>query len=179
MERLSLIYLIPSRTNSLPTSFRPFNTMSQEQLANPNNFVRTTHNTRRFSLYIILKQGIEHFRVLIIGNANAGKTTILEKVCHLPICNAVNCGLLFSWLDWLGFRIGHSPPFKFRQLSFVHPSSHSHPSQHRHVPLTLRKFTCSCFTVSDPLCTAPVYMLSTYIFLIFRSLQSLGEMKLC
>ncbi|KIL65054.1 hypothetical protein M378DRAFT_126079, partial [Amanita muscaria Koide BX008] len=25
---------------------------------------------------------IERFRILVIGNANAGKTTILEKVCH-------------------------------------------------------------------------------------------------
>jgi hypothetical protein len=24
----------------------------------------------------------ERFRILIVGNANAGKTTILEKVCH-------------------------------------------------------------------------------------------------
>jgi len=38
--------------------------MSQEQLPNPNNL------------------DIERFRILIIGNANAGKTTILEKVCH-------------------------------------------------------------------------------------------------
>jgi GTP-binding protein EngB required for normal cell division len=38
--------------------------MSQEQLANPSNLA------------------IERFRILIIGNANAGKTTILEKVCH-------------------------------------------------------------------------------------------------
>ncbi|KAI0251028.1 hypothetical protein BJV78DRAFT_502167 [Lactifluus subvellereus] len=26
--------------------------------------------------------GIERFRILVIGNANAGKTTILKKVCH-------------------------------------------------------------------------------------------------
>jgi hypothetical protein len=33
---------------------------------------------------------IERFRILVIGNANAGKTTILEKVCHAkdrkPVC---------------------------------------------------------------------------------------------
>ena len=28
------------------------------------------------------RQQTERFRVLIIGNANAGKTTILEKVCN-------------------------------------------------------------------------------------------------
>ena len=28
------------------------------------------------------RQMTERFRILIIGNANAGKTTILEKVCH-------------------------------------------------------------------------------------------------
>ena len=29
-----------------------------------------------------IPQETERFRILIIGNANAGKTTILEKVCH-------------------------------------------------------------------------------------------------
>jgi septin family protein len=29
-----------------------------------------------------MRQGTERFRILIIGNANAGKTTILEKVCN-------------------------------------------------------------------------------------------------
>ncbi|KAF8522583.1 GTP-binding protein [Hysterangium stoloniferum] len=38
--------------------------MSQEQLENSNNL------------------HVERFRILVIGNANAGKTTILEKVCH-------------------------------------------------------------------------------------------------
>ncbi|KIL65046.1 hypothetical protein M378DRAFT_11140 [Amanita muscaria Koide BX008] len=37
---------------------------------------------------------IERFRILVIGNANAGKTTILEKVCHArgrqPVCLDVN-----------------------------------------------------------------------------------------
>ncbi|KAF8511734.1 GTP-binding protein [Hysterangium stoloniferum] len=46
--------------------------MSQEQLENSNNFQ------------------VERFRILVIGNANAGKTTILEKVCHAqgrePVC---------------------------------------------------------------------------------------------
>ncbi|KAM6495045.1 hypothetical protein JOM56_009668 [Amanita muscaria] len=45
---------------------------------------------------------IERFRILVIGNANAGKTTILEKVCHAqgrqPVCldgkgNEVNLAL--------------------------------------------------------------------------------------
>jgi GTP-binding protein EngB required for normal cell division len=30
----------------------------------------------------VQRQKTERFRVLIIGNANAGKTTILEKVCN-------------------------------------------------------------------------------------------------
>ncbi|KAF8517667.1 hypothetical protein BU17DRAFT_66747 [Hysterangium stoloniferum] len=38
--------------------------MSQEQLENSNN------------------PHVERFRILVIGNANAGKTTILENVCH-------------------------------------------------------------------------------------------------
>ncbi|KAF8514000.1 era-like GTP-binding protein [Hysterangium stoloniferum] len=38
--------------------------MSQQQLENLNNL------------------RVERFRILVIGNANAGKTTILEKVCH-------------------------------------------------------------------------------------------------
>jgi len=29
-----------------------------------------------------MRQATERFRILIIGNANAGKTTILEKVCN-------------------------------------------------------------------------------------------------
>jgi GTP-binding protein EngB required for normal cell division len=31
---------------------------------------------------IAVEQETERFRILVIGNANAGKTTILEKVCH-------------------------------------------------------------------------------------------------
>ena len=31
---------------------------------------------------LIFHQGAERFRILVIGNANAGKTTILRKVCH-------------------------------------------------------------------------------------------------
>jgi len=49
------------------TSFHRFNIehiMQQEQLANPDNL------------------NVEHFRILVLGNANAGKTTILKKVCH-------------------------------------------------------------------------------------------------
>ena len=30
----------------------------------------------------ILRKHTEHFRVLIIGRANAGKTTILQRVCN-------------------------------------------------------------------------------------------------
>ncbi|KIL65055.1 hypothetical protein M378DRAFT_162626 [Amanita muscaria Koide BX008] len=45
---------------------------------------------------------IERFRILVIGNANAGKTTILDKVCHAndrkPVCldvkgNEINLAL--------------------------------------------------------------------------------------
>ena len=39
----------------------------------------TAHNAH-FSRNI--PQGTKHFCILIIGNANIGKTTILEKVCH-------------------------------------------------------------------------------------------------
>ncbi|KAF8524671.1 hypothetical protein BU17DRAFT_63220 [Hysterangium stoloniferum] len=45
--------------------------MSQEQLENSNNF------------------HIQRFRILVIGNANAGKTTILEKVCHARGCQPI------------------------------------------------------------------------------------------
>ncbi|KAN0109800.1 hypothetical protein V8E52_008906 [Russula decolorans] len=38
--------------------------MPQEQLANSNDL------------------HLERFRILVVGNANAGKTTILKKVCH-------------------------------------------------------------------------------------------------
>ena len=31
---------------------------------------------------LTFEQSVERFRILVIGNANAGKTTILDKVCH-------------------------------------------------------------------------------------------------
>jgi GTP-binding protein EngB required for normal cell division len=52
----------------------------QQQLADTTNLVGTTHDSLVYSL--ILEQAIERFRILVIGNANAGKTTILDKVCH-------------------------------------------------------------------------------------------------
>jgi hypothetical protein len=51
----------------------------QQQLANT-NLVGTTHGSLVYSL--ILEQAVDRFRILVIGNANAGKTTILDKVCH-------------------------------------------------------------------------------------------------
>jgi septin family protein len=62
--------------------------MPPEQLADSNNLVWIRHNTHGFPL--ILNQNVERFRILVIGNANAGKTTILKKVCHAkgrePVC---------------------------------------------------------------------------------------------
>jgi GTP-binding protein EngB required for normal cell division len=48
-----------------------------------------------------IREGVHHFRILIIGNANAGKTTILEKVCNArgqkPIIRGQKVpGLLFN-----------------------------------------------------------------------------------
>jgi hypothetical protein len=55
--------------------------MSQQQQQPTNaNLVGTTHGSLVYSL--ILEQATERFRILVIGNANAGKTTILDKVCH-------------------------------------------------------------------------------------------------
>lgn len=55
--------------------------MSQQEGATLNDLVKgTTYSTRDF--LNLEQEGVEHFRILVIGNANAGKTTILEKVCH-------------------------------------------------------------------------------------------------
>jgi hypothetical protein len=54
-------------------------------------------------LSLILPQGIdavERFRILVIGNANAGKTTILKNVCHARGRNPV-------YLDDKGNEVRH------------------------------------------------------------------------
>lgn len=37
---------------------------------------------------------VQRFRILVIGNANAGKTTILNKVCNGKVCNLLSSILL-------------------------------------------------------------------------------------
>jgi GTPase SAR1 family protein len=37
---------------------------------------------------------VQRFRILVIGNANAGKTTILNKVCNGKVCNLFSLILL-------------------------------------------------------------------------------------
>ena len=37
---------------------------------------------------------VKRFRILVIGNANAGKTTILNKVCNGKVCNLLSSILL-------------------------------------------------------------------------------------
>jgi hypothetical protein len=54
--------------------------MSQQLTDTTSNLVGTTHRSLVYSL--ILEQAVDRFRILVIGNANAGKTTILDKVCH-------------------------------------------------------------------------------------------------
>ena len=60
----------------------------------------------------VQRQQTERFRVLIIGNANAGKTTILEKVCnaegHDPVFldaagNKV-CSVLSKSREWVQYN---------------------------------------------------------------------------
>jgi hypothetical protein len=53
--------------------------MSEQPLGNT-NIVGPIYDIHR--ILLILRQGVEHFRILVIGNANAGKTTILKTVCH-------------------------------------------------------------------------------------------------
>jgi stage III sporulation protein SpoIIIAA len=60
----------------------------------------------------MLKEQYEccHFRILVIGRANAGKTTILEKICGVaqgtkPIIysGSKNCpNVCTFWKDWHG-----------------------------------------------------------------------------
>ena len=54
--------------------------MSQQQLENANLVGTIACLSLVYSL--ILEQVVDRFRILVIGNANAGKTTILDKVCH-------------------------------------------------------------------------------------------------
>jgi len=41
---------------------------------------------------------VQRLRILVIGNANAGKTTILNKVCNGKVCNFLSSILLESSL---------------------------------------------------------------------------------
>jgi GTP-binding protein EngB required for normal cell division len=41
---------------------------------------------------------VQRFRILVIGNANAGKTTILNKVCNGKVCNLLSSILLGQFL---------------------------------------------------------------------------------
>jgi septin family protein len=53
---------------------------------------------------LTLRQGVdtvERFRILVIGNANAGKTTILKNVCHTWDRNPV-------YLDDKGNKVRHA-----------------------------------------------------------------------
>jgi septin family protein len=54
--------------------------MSEQRLENAGLVGPIYDNSQNYSL--IPRQGVEHFRILVIGNANAGKTTILKTVCH-------------------------------------------------------------------------------------------------
>jgi hypothetical protein len=44
--------------------------------------------------------GVKRFRILVIGNANAGKTTILDKVCHANGRNPEILGKRVRYMFW-------------------------------------------------------------------------------
>jgi len=66
-----------------------------------------------------MRQTTERFRVLIIGNANAGKTTILEKVCSAK---------------------GRSPEFLDADGERVRDLLSKYPSRLRLSPLAIDRF---------------------------------------
>jgi len=56
----------------------------------------------------------KHFRTLIIGRANAGKTTLLKKVC-----NSIEDPEIFSPS---GKKVMESAAFKHRQFGYLNQS---------------------------------------------------------
>ncbi|KAF9461846.1 hypothetical protein BDZ94DRAFT_1262769 [Collybia nuda] len=56
--------------------------MSNPQLNVQRSNTAPTPNTKEMKRYTKLKKKAKRFRVLIIGGANAGKTTILRKICN-------------------------------------------------------------------------------------------------
>lgn len=67
--------------------------------ANDHRAVGSFTTNKQLANDILKKDG--RFRILIIGNANAGKTTILEKVCNAQ-------GLKPEAFDKLGHKVSTS-----------------------------------------------------------------------
>ena len=57
--------------------------MQTQVMVTIQNLTQLTHSDTDSKDLVVLKKRYKcpHFRILIIGRANAGKTTILEKVC--------------------------------------------------------------------------------------------------
>jgi len=92
---------------------------SQSNSSSHSNTTTTTTNTEEAAK---LRAKYTHFRILVIGRVNAGKTTLLKRVCNTkddPIYNKVRCHYHFSPRSYRPFTDRSIRPPRYHLCSFL------------------------------------------------------------